>query len=1409
MHCMPAATGKTVCFEKTRLSVMVRDPLCRAQELKVHLNHSKPCHYQRLWDIKMAESGVSPNGQLPRSHDRRGTIGIAPHKGKRVTNSASESEMNPSWEFSRNDPGICQWMPGPNVLALQPSQRLEKANTSAGRAANQQSENRGCPEPGKPGDSIPSGVGQRDRCQEGELPPCLQKRILRREKGPPEGGKSALGMYTTQGVLRGAAEMVNSENLPPQNSNAKNWSPPKGFWKVLGSESAMSRDKADPFNNQILQKETWNGNGPEHPNADYSNGSGPAQKLTRADSFDSSILRYGECTAENWNARKLSHLEGLWRTDSWESVSSNASLLSLTERVELNRSILKRTLRSAPLQPGSDVESLPQEKLAAPGCQFQPDLLDDILPGNTCIKQVCRAEQSDSDWDSGISLQESNRGMRVFVSSSQLPLSRRHEQAKRLLERARMKARASPLKADHSIRPIERSHLETSINDTSSPNKGPFSRDGFSSNLHNSGNLSDSSSGESLCRLRMKRSQSPSRVRFEDESTQEAEVRYQLRRKCGIEYSVRRGPRGLLPKPGLPAYGLPRKECLLKAGSGDASRPYCKNTQRQMAWRSGSNPVTSGERVTYRANNPQINTAICIDGKCSSCGSYIISDSKAGSCEPPSYKFPDVRIIPQDKEPPPDTALGLKTNLTVDAGDVGSFTPRAIPCWVLPSEHRVRIEPIKETYIGDVTSIDDISVMDGGVVSVSCQDNVAERKGTQVSAPYYYAIVSGKIGRTTDSLEPNAKDIDCPRGSTGEDSVTFEPVSTAADCKSKSRRKIMEKGGDYAQQIHCQREGPIESRQELRSSADPKAVVSVCVSKDSHGANPNSGQVPEISYGHQPTPHSPTPVSDQNSRQSRESSTVHGPVIPQRKGQVKEIPPALHSQDRPSVLNSHLTDPQFIDETSCQQPLLKRPMINKANLTILPSAHQSGMPLTLRSQPVTHLDTCPSPQYRLVHLDPSDDGRPAVPETSSLQPLQPMPNDHSVALCASDIPAHCPSNPAIRLPRSTVTNGTGQSSGNCRSEVRVRNSQVANKLIKPNGRLSHSEHHDSIEATKNRNCPISASAETISSLEEEARKQNNKTESHTTMVKAQIQDNTTCQEDPAPDPGEHRSLARPPGPGPNASEPETRAGCCGEGPSQHPASGPSEGHRVPVVAESQSGARHSPKSHQKSSSSLKAFFSTIRHSTVSKLNRLRSSSLEQINSRSADSASGELRCEEIQATLRKTPSLQSLRLVSPLAQLRKTASFQSLHFLQKKNRYSSYVVGEVAETSLGRSEAKPSGHRSITSLRVEDTRLPNHPRVTQTFADASFILELSKPAHGPFGFLISRSCGRLFIHQMADQYAEKLYAGLLELGDEILEINRERVEDLSFNEVNTLMLQDSTVSLWIRRHNGTRQQHEE
>ena len=45
---------------------------------------------------------------------------------------------------------------------------------------------------------------------------------------------------------------------------------------------------------------------------------------------------------------------------------------------------------------------------------------------------------------------------RAFVSTKDLLLSPRHEQAKRIQERARMKARSYPLKADHTILPVQR-----------------------------------------------------------------------------------------------------------------------------------------------------------------------------------------------------------------------------------------------------------------------------------------------------------------------------------------------------------------------------------------------------------------------------------------------------------------------------------------------------------------------------------------------------------------------------------------------------------------------------------------------------------------------------------------------------------------------------------------------------------------------------------------------------------------------------------------------------------------------------------------------------------------------------------------------------------------------------------------
>ncbi|XP_051867162.1 uncharacterized protein LOC127567959 [Pristis pectinata] len=1080
---------------------------------------------------------------------------------------------------------------------------------------------------------------------------------------------------------------------------------------------------AERFDDEILPEETWNINESGVSNVQYINDSGPkslSEDLSKDDVLDGSALRTGEWTAEN--THKLGHLGGFWRTDSWESVSSNASLFSLTERVEFNRTNLKRMLTSSQCQcgPGIGIESPPQESLAPTSCQFQPSPLDDSFSGNKYIKQGCEIGQNDSDWDSGISLQESDRGMRAFVSSNQLPLSPRHELAKQLLERARMKARASPLKADHSILPVVKSSVEIGTKGTPSPKKGPFSREECSSSTQNSCNLSDSSSGESRCGLRKKRSQSPSHVRFEDESTQEAEVRYQLRRKCGLESSVRQIPRGLTQEHGLPSYGTPEKEYVLRAESRNYGKPFHKNTGviGSWSWKSGPNPVATGEtgeNPLGKASSPHFNTAICIDGKCSCCGSYIISSTKAICLDPPSYEFPDASVLHQGREPqrpshhelPMSIAKEVQNNFGVEAPDVGVLPPRIVPCWVLPSQHRIRIEPIKETYIGEITSIDDVSVTDGNTTNTAFEEmkDCREPKIPMHSS----ATMPGSNEDSTNCIELNAKGTGMSTKCIGENSFEKEP-----------RRSRMS-----------------------------------------------------------------------NSRSMNTSFPT-----------------------------------KFEENTSDQDPLPKRPVINKANLTILSNSQQNKLPLTQKNNPLTNLDTCPSPQYRLIHLNPEEnDGRPSnsqtFPDMSLLQsqqspsgPNQQLPNGHTIGI---SVPlANRPLSSAIQLVRNN--NGDDQSSEGYRSEV-GKNSEMSKQITNISDGLLSSEHKTSIKLTENQNCLIDPTHATVSSSKQSTEKRKDRTESQSATVKTQPQDITSSGEPVTPVPTlvqeEHNSLPKPPPPAARDGEPllpGIGAVQCGDKPIHNPASKSSDDNQLPFTSQGNSRTQHITDSQHKSRSFMKAFFTSIGQNTVSKLNRLRSSSMEQINCQSTEAMSGKLRCEKARGNLRKTPSLQSLRLASPLAQLRKASSIQLLYSQNKKNRCSSYLVGEMMETGLGSSEPKATGCKSLTSLSVEDIGSPNHPRfigqVMETFADASFLLQLSKPAHGPFGFFISRSHGGIFIHQMADKNAEKLYSGLLEPGDEILEVNGERVEGLSFNEVNNLMLQDNRVSIRVRRHNANTRQKE-
>lgn len=57
----------------------------------------------------------------------------------------------------------------------------------------------------------------------------------------------------------------------------------------------------------------------------------------------------------------------------------------------------------------------------------------------------------------------------------------------------------------------------------------------------------------------------------------------------------------------------------------------------------------------------------------------------------------------------------------------------------------------------------------------------------------------------------------------------------------------------------------------------------------------------------------------------------------------------------------------------------------------------------------------------------------------------------------------------------------------------------------------------------------------------------------------------------------------------------------------------------------------------------------------------------------------------------------------------------------------------------------------------------------------------------------------VYVEDMGDTSTKKLYAGLLGVGDEILEVNGEKVAGLSLELVTQLMVQNDTVSIRVLR----------
>lgn len=190
------------------------------------------------------------------------------------------------------------------------------------------------------------------------------------------------------------------------------------------------------------------------------------------------------------------------------------------------------------------------------------------------------------------------------------------------------------------------------------------------------GSLSDSSSGESSCgRPRRPRGPSPSRVRFEDESARDAEVRY-------LERLQLRHRRALGSEPA--AGGQP----------GD---------------RAGQPKARSGDFVA--------------GGKCSACGSFLGATASRGTDTPAApdaaERSPAAQgSVPGDSGGPSTARPEPKTR---------ALGPRGSPLWILPSRQRIHTEKIKETYIGDVTYVDEVdSALESTDTSDGCRTDSEE-----------------------------------------------------------------------------------------------------------------------------------------------------------------------------------------------------------------------------------------------------------------------------------------------------------------------------------------------------------------------------------------------------------------------------------------------------------------------------------------------------------------------------------------------------------------------------------------------------------------------------------------------------------------------------------------------------------
>ncbi|KAF3690566.1 Partitioning defective 6 -like protein gamma [Channa argus] len=196
--------------------------------------------------------------------------------------------------------------------------------------------------------------------------------------------------------------------------------------------------------------------------------------------------------------------------------------------------------------------------------------------------------------------------------------------------------------------------------------------------------------------------------------------------------------------------------------------------------------------------------------------------------------------------------------------------------------------------------------------------------------------------------------------------------------------------------------------------------------------------------------------------------------------------------------------------------------------------------------------------------------------------------------------------------------------------------------------------------------------------------------------------------------------------------------------------------------------------------SLHRLFSNVR------LSRTRTSSLDRLSLKTCRAAPETVPAEtrKFSGLLNKCPSVQSLSEGVPFSQLKKSSVqiFGSDHKMEH-DRLADFRL--VADRFL---------RQTVES--VENISCPSSSHSGGRVLD----LELRRRMRGTFGFSISRRSSPhsgVYVDDMVDCSTEKLYSGLLSVGDEILEVNGEKVAGLSLDQVTELLTQNPSATVRI------------